>query len=105
MAGLVRTGTGGGLARPGRREAAHGRDNAQRRGAERPECGPTHSVYGVLVLALDALLAVPGELRCVPHGALDNGGLEAARCRWRDAVLGHDPVESGHCLPGLFDAP
>ena len=86
---------------PGWRKPALSRDYPQWCRAEGPQRGLSHAVDGVLVLALDALPAVPSQLCRIEHGALDDGRLEVAGCCWWDTVLDDDAAKPGLGLAGL----
>ena len=72
---------------PGGCKAALCRDDAAWCGPEGAQRCAAHSVDGQLVLLLDLLSSILGELRCVEHGSLDDRCLEAPCRRRGDPAL------------------
>lgn len=86
-------------------EAALGGDDFQRGRPEGAQRRSAHAADGPLVLALNPLVAVPSQLRCVEHSTLHDRRLEVARCCWWKTVLVDDATKSGLGLTGLRNSP
>ena len=75
---------------PGGREAALCCDDAAWYWSEGAQRGSAHPVDVRLVLLLDPPSSVPGELRCVEYGSLDDSYLEVPCCRRVNSALVDD---------------
>ena len=90
----------------GGREPALCRNDSQGGRPESAQGGPAYAVDCPLVLALDSLSTVPGELGRVEHSTLHGGHLEVACRCWWDSVCVDGSSESGLYIkwPGMAGA-